>query len=163
MFWENWWYFYPGGCGKEYSFSVFLCNQLLYIVYLLYHIHYYTESSLWSYLSINKLVTWNCLERTKGPKSEVTGTGMKPWTSQLKVNYMKTRKTCEMCSKLTIKTPERYWRRSGVFIINFEHISQLFLVFLSLTLNKQISAGNHIAKLVWLNDCVYVYKLVGCE
>ena len=28
-------------------------------------------------------------------------------------------------------TPERrYWRRSGVFIVNFEHISHLFLVFL---------------------------------
>ena len=30
------------------------------------------------------------------------------------------------CSKLIIKTPEwRYWRRSGVFTNNFEHISQL--------------------------------------
>ena len=27
-------------------------------------------------------------------------------------------------------------RRSGVFNVNFEHISQLFLVFLLLTLNK---------------------------
>ena len=27
-------------------------------------------------------------------------------------------------------------RRSGVFIVDFEHISQLFLVFLLLTLNK---------------------------
>ena len=26
------------------------------------------------------------------------------------------------CSKLTIKTPERrYWRRSGVFNVNFKH------------------------------------------
>ena len=30
-----------------------------------------------------------------------------------------------MCSKLTIKTPERHWRRSGVFIVNFKHNSQL--------------------------------------
>ena len=46
-------------------------------------------------------------------------------------------KRCEICSKLTIKTPERrQWRRSGVFIVNFEHISHLFLVFLFLTLNK---------------------------
>ena len=30
---------------------------------------------------------------------------------------------------LTIKTPEqRQWCRSGVFIVNFEHISHLFLV-----------------------------------
>ena len=41
------------------------------------------------------------------------------------------------CSKLTIKTPERrYWRRSGVFIVNFEHISHLVLVFLLLTLSR---------------------------
>ena len=40
-----------------------------------------------------------------------------------------TRATCEICSKLTIKTPEScYWRRSGVFNVNFEHISHLFLV-----------------------------------
>ena len=49
---------------------------------------------------------------------------------------------CEICSKLTIKTPERcHWRRSGVFIVNFEHISHLFLVFLLLTLSRLMSAG----------------------
>ena len=42
----------------------------------------------------------------------------------LKVNNRNTRKICEICSNLTIKTPER--RRSGVFIGNFEHISHLF-------------------------------------
>ena len=48
-----------------------------------------------------------------------------------------TRKRCKICSKLSIKTSERrHYRRSGVFIINFEHISYLFLVFLLLTLNK---------------------------
>ena len=55
-----------------------------------------------------------------------------------KVNNRNTRARCEICSKLTVKTPERrqwQWRRSGVFIVNFEHISQLFLVFLLLTLN----------------------------
>ena len=41
-----------------------------------------------------------------------------------------------MCSKLTIKTPERRRRRSGVFIVNFEHISHLVLVLLLLTLSK---------------------------
>ena len=30
-----------------------------------------------------------------------------------------------MCSKLTIKTPERrHWHRSSVFIVNFENISR---------------------------------------
>ena len=33
---------------------------------------------------------------------------------------------CEICSKLTVKTPEqRHWRRLGVFIVNFEHVSHL--------------------------------------
>ena len=37
--------------------------------------------------------------------------------------------------KLTIRTPERrHWRRSGVFIVNFEQISHFVLVFLLLTL-----------------------------
>ena len=55
----------------------------------------------------------------------------------LKVNNRNTRTRCEICSKLTINTPERrHWRRSGVFIVNFEHISHLALVFLLLTLNK---------------------------
>ena len=41
-----------------------------------------------------------------------------------------------MCSKLTIKIPEqRQWRRSGIVIVNFEHISHLVLLFLLLTLN----------------------------
>ena len=54
-----------------------------------------------------------------------------------KVNNRNTRTRCEIYSKLTINTPERrQWRRSGVFIVNFEHISHLVLVFLLLTLNK---------------------------
>ena len=43
----------------------------------------------------------------------------------------------KVCSKLTVKTPERrHWRRSGIFIVNFNHISHFFLEFLLLTLNK---------------------------
>ena len=54
-----------------------------------------------------------------------------------KNNNRKTRKRCEICSKLTIKTPQRCkCRRSGISFVNFEHISQLFLVVLLLTLNK---------------------------
>ena len=34
-----------------------------------------------------------------------------------------------MCSKLAMKTPEpRQWRRSGVFIVDFEHILHFFLL-----------------------------------
>ena len=54
-----------------------------------------------------------------------------------KVNNKNTRTRCEICSKLTIKTPEqRQWRRSGVFEVNLEHISHLVLVFLLLTLKR---------------------------
>ena len=54
-----------------------------------------------------------------------------------KVNNRNTRTRCKICSKLTIKTPERrQWRRSGVFIVNFEHILHLVLVFLLLTLSR---------------------------
>ena len=43
--------------------------------------------------------------------------------------------------KVTIKTPERrHWRHSFVFNINFGHVSQQFLLFLLLTLNKQFLA-----------------------
>ena len=44
-----------------------------------------------------------------------------------------------LSSKLIIKTPE--WRRSGVFIVNFEHISNLVLVFILLTLNRYMPTG----------------------
>ena len=54
-----------------------------------------------------------------------------------KVTNRNTRERCKLCSKLTIKTPERRHRcRSGVSIVNFEHISHFFLVYLLLTLNK---------------------------
>ena len=59
-----------------------------------------------------------------------------------KSTIKKTRKRCEICSKLTIKTSEpRQWRRSALFV-SFQHISHLPLVFLLLTLNKQIVAGS---------------------
>ena len=44
--------------------------------------------------------------------------------------------------KLTVKTAERHqWRRSGVFIVNSEHISNIILLFLLLTLNMLLPAG----------------------
>ena len=48
----------------------------------------------------------------------------------LKVSNRNIRTRCEICSKLTIKTPEkRQWRRSGDFIVNFEFTSRLVLGF----------------------------------
>ena len=37
-------------------------------------------------------------------------------------------------------TVTRTWRRFGVFIVDFEHISHLVLVFLLLTLSKRMPA-----------------------
>ena len=54
----------------------------------------------------------------------------------LKVNNRKTRATCEVNNKDTRMTPERRQGcRSGVFTVNFEHISHLALLFLLITLN----------------------------
>ena len=54
-----------------------------------------------------------------------------------RVNDWNIRIMCEICSMLTIKAPEwRQWRRSGVYIVNFEQISNIVLVFPLLTLNK---------------------------
>ena len=48
-----------------------------------------------------------------------------------KVSNINSIKRCDICSKLIIiNTPERrQLRRSGVFIVNFEHISNLFQLF----------------------------------
>ena len=59
-----------------------------------------------------------------------------------KVNNRNTRTRGEISPKLTIKTPERrHWRHTGVFIVKFEHVSYLFLVFLLLALSRQMPAG----------------------
>ena len=55
----------------------------------------------------------------------------------LQVNSRITRKRCEICSKLTIKTPElRHRCRSDSFFVISVHILHLFLGFLLLTLSK---------------------------
>ena len=60
-------------------------------------------------------------------------------------NYMfkfnnRNKTKCQICLKLTIKKPKRrQWRRSGAFVVNFEHITHLVLMFLLLT--EQLKAG----------------------
>ena len=46
---------------------------------------------------------------------------------------------CDVCSNLTIVTLEQRW--PSVFIVNFEQISLIVLVFHLLLLNKQITTG----------------------
>ena len=52
------------------------------------------------------------------------------------VNNRTTRKRCEICSKLIIKTPG-----VDVFIASVGEISDLFLVFILLTLHNYLFAG----------------------
>ena len=95
--------------------------------------------SLYGCISLNLLKEWqyfcSCLI-----KGTLLATKLKSYPAGIylfKVNNRNTRTRYEICSKLTINTPERrQWRRSGVFIVNFEHISYLVLVFLLLTLSR---------------------------
>ena len=67
----------------------------------------------------------------------------------LKVSNINTRKKCEIYWNLTIKALEqRQWCRSGVFIVNFEHISRFFLVFIFLTLNRLMFVGTYCLEFV---------------
>ena len=88
------------------------------------------------------------------------------------VNNRKSRTRREIYSKLTITKPERrqwqcQWRRSGVFMVNFEHISYLALVFLLLTLciyvgmrerEEQRCVQNPVKQVEWSILQKIVYK-----
>ena len=49
------------------------------------------------------------------------------------INFQKKSKTCQ-------------WHRSGLFIVNFEHISRLVLVFLLLTLSWEMPIGYGLSR-----------------
>ena len=52
-------------------------------------------------------------------------------------NTKNARARCEMCLKIIVRTPEqRQWHQSGAFIVNFQHISHIQLVFPLVTLSK---------------------------
>ena len=70
----------------------------------------------------------NCfINRTDSTESD---SSCPSWHCLFKVNNRNTTATCEICRKLTIKTPERrQWRCSGVFIVNFDQTSYIVLVF----------------------------------
>ena len=62
---------------------------------------------------------------------------------------------------VTIKTPElHHWRRSGLFIGNFEHISYFFLVFLLLTLNKQM-LGESVVTFKYIKETINLLFFIG--
>ena len=60
----------------------------------------------------------------------------------LKVNNRNTRAICDICLKLIINTLERRnWCPSDTFIVNFEQISYVFLIFPLFTLKNSILVG----------------------
>ena len=66
-----------------------------------------------------------------------------------KVNIRNTRTSCEICSKLTIKTPEwRYWRRSGVFIVNFEQVNASWVPYLWSLVTTTLARCSAVIKLL---------------
>ena len=65
--------------------------------------------------------------------SQISGNTL-PDICLFEVNNKDARTICEICSKLIIKTPER--GNSDFFVVNFEHIWHVNLVFPSLTLKK---------------------------
>ena len=81
-----------------------------------------------------------------------------------KVNDGNSRVRCKLCSKLTKTQERRQWRASGVFIVNFEHISHLILVFLLLIL----SFNFHLRNAGWERSSLalslgYRRRIVGKE
>ena len=120
------------------------CNMAAIVIFFLIHANVYTQK-YWKHTcqSLNQVTPLQSSIQTSYPASNYL----------FKVNNRNTRTRCEICSKLTIKTPERrQWGLSGVFIVSFEHISEvnnkdtrttsferisdLVLVFLLLTLNR---------------------------
>ena len=62
--------------------------------------------------------------------------------SELIINPAKTRRLCVLGGKKCQLFGK--WCRSGVYTVNFKHISHLVLVFLLSTLNVQLPAGLQI-------------------
>ena len=56
---------------------------------------------------------------------------------RIKLKLLKVKFSTLICSKLKIKSSEHQWRCFDVFIINFQQISHIVLVFLLLNLNKE--------------------------
>ena len=93
--------------------------------------------SHWAIIVYPKIDIIYCIAANLKISKIIIGYYLKAGNYMFKVNNRNTRERCEICSRLTIKTSrQRQWRRSGVFIINFEHISHLILVFLLLTLSR---------------------------
>ena len=65
-----------------------------------------------------------------------------------------------------MKTPERrQWRRSGVFVVNFEHVSRIAIVFPLLTLKSKcqlegLTSGSILKPMNDTNSELVGYKVI---
>ena len=104
-------------------------------------------------LSVKKytLITYNCMDVVLFVFSVII--------YLFKFNNRNTWKSCEICLKLTIITTERRdWRRSGVFIANFEHIHTFFWCFCCWLL---ISKCCWVSCWIWTNVCTQDWKKIS--
>ena len=92
--------------------------------------HYFWNLSFW----------WQTKPKSASPL--VAGEPVLTRIYLFKANNGNTRTMCEIRSKLKIKAQRLHWPRSGVFTVNFEHISHIVLVFRLLTLSRRMLAGN---------------------
>ena len=77
----------------------------------------------------------------------------------IKVNNGNIKTLFEICSKLTLKAVEQcHWRRSDVFIVNFEQPSHIALVFPLLTLNNWISAEMQYLLIATAIDIRHIFE-----
>ena len=133
-FWCFYWYFTPFSyvsvvdfeqlnlTGKPPFYAYFWCRLIF-----LYKVRGKILDVFWVFLNFilktrwTKLFTWDIGSRYRVTIRIPTNDYL------FKVSHRNTRKRSEISSELTLKAPEwRHWRRFGVFIVNFEHISQVF-------------------------------------
>ena len=126
--WIRLWFKLSGECWSSYVLEPTVLISVSYSAYL------QIASKFYSILIASQRIVWLCILLFS--EKYATKVAYPANTYLFKVNNRNTRKRYEIWTKLTIKISERHqWRRSGVFV-NFEHVSQLFLMFLLLNLNK---------------------------
>ena len=74
------------------------------------------------------------------------------------------RKRCEICSELTIKTPERrHWRRSGVFTVKSEHISLSHIVYFEFLLCNVTHSFKNMYRWMFLRRLLFQTGYIYCS
>ena len=111
-----------------------------------YNIKYIFRTVPFVFMGVNFV---RCRLAVKNEKCPLSLTNYRVNIYLLKVNNRYTRKRCEICSNLQIKTLERrQWHI--LFIVTFENISHFFPVFLLLTLNKKCLPGSIISSITFI-------------